>query len=513
MSRINTNVTSLIAQRVLGQNHDTLSTSLERLSTGLKINRGKDDPAGLIASERLGAEINATNAAIGNADRADQVVNIAEGGLQEVSSLLTELQGLVTSSASQAGLSDEEKQANQLQVDSILQTIDRISSSTSFQGIKLLNGNYQFQASGVTTGVSDYHINSAKFTGSKLDVNVLVTQSAQQGGLYLSTNQTINLGAGQSFVIEVAGAKGSRELTFSSSTSIANIAAAINSFKDVTGVTAVSSAAASGNGGGIVLKSSDFGSDQFVSVKVVHDGGISGTGLGVFNFNAADNNAVNAGSVVAFTSNNASNGIRDNGLDVAATINGIAATSKGKTARINTDFLDVSLTLNTTTAQALGQVGGTGNPAFSITGGGANFQLAGQVDIAGKVAIGISDVATRKLGNSDVGYLASLASGKGFNIITGDLSGAQKAISEAINQVSSTRGRLGAFQKNTIGSTVRSLGIAVENTQAAQSVIRDADFASETANLTRSQILVQASTNVLALANSQPQSVLSLLRG
>src|ERR1041384_1835954 len=112
MSRINTNVTSLIAQRVLGQNQGSLGKSLERLSTGLKINRGKDDPAGLIASETLRSEIGSLTAAIGNADRADQVVNIAEGGLQEVSSLLTELQGLVTSSANKAGLSASEEAAH-----------------------------------------------------------------------------------------------------------------------------------------------------------------------------------------------------------------------------------------------------------------------------------------------------------------------------------------------------------------------------------------------------------------
>ena len=98
MSRINTNVQSLIAQRVLGQNQFALRNSLERLSTGLKINRGKDDPAGLIASENLRSELKSTNAAIDNANRADQVVNIAEGGLQEVSGLLTELQGLITAS-------------------------------------------------------------------------------------------------------------------------------------------------------------------------------------------------------------------------------------------------------------------------------------------------------------------------------------------------------------------------------------------------------------------------------
>ena len=142
MSRINTNVTSLVAQRVLGQNNFGLNDSLERLSTGLRINRGKDDPAGLIASENLRAEIKSVESAINNAERADQVVNIAEGGLSEVSGLLTELQGLITNTANDAGLSKAEKEANQLQIDSILQTIDRVSDQTSFQGTKLLNGNF-----------------------------------------------------------------------------------------------------------------------------------------------------------------------------------------------------------------------------------------------------------------------------------------------------------------------------------------------------------------------------------
>ena len=225
MSRINTNVQSLIAQRVLGMNNKALSTSLERLSTGLRINRGKDDPAGLIASEVLRSEIKAIGAAIGNAERADQVVNIAEGGLGEISNLLTELQGLVTSSANSAGLSKEEKEANQLQIDSILQTIDRSSSATSFQGQKLLNGNFDYQVSGVAAGVSDFRINGAKFESGSLTVNVLVTQSAQQAGLFLSMGGTsIDLSAGTSFTIEVTGSLGSRELTFTSGTTLVEIA-------------------------------------------------------------------------------------------------------------------------------------------------------------------------------------------------------------------------------------------------------------------------------------------------
>lgn len=506
MSRINTNVQSLLAQRVLGQNQFTLRSSLERLSTGLRINRGKDDPAGLIASETLRSEMKSLNAAIGNAERADQVVNIAEGGLQEVSGLLTELQGLVTATASKAGLSDAERQANQLQIDSILQTIDRISSATSFQGMKLLNGNFDYKTSSVASGVTDFKVNGAKFNGSSLAVNVLVTQSAQQGGLFLSMGgAALGLAAASStFTIEVGGSLGSRELTFADGTSMAGIAAIINNNKDITGVQAA--VVASGGSNGLKLFSTKYGSAEFVSTKVLHDGGSAGSG--VYHMQAADFNAVDTSAAVAFS---VTSKTLDDGQNVGATINGLAATASGKTARINSDFLDVELTFDDTTSATLGAVG-TGQ-TMVITGGGADFQLAARVDIAGKVSLGIGDVAVRKLGDSSAGFLSTLASGRANNIVNGDLTAAQDIVAKSIEQVGSLRGRLGAFQKNTVGGTIRSLGIAVENTAAAESTIRDADFAAETAQLTRSQILVAASTNILALANAAPQSVLQLLHG
>ncbi len=220
--------------------------------------------------------------------------------------------------------------------------------------------------------------------------------------------------------------------------------------------------------------------------------------------------ATNTAGVAGATFAAATNAIVDYGQNLGATINGVAATSNGKTARINTDFLDVEITLTTNKAQSLGSVNGS-NPVFTITGGGADFQLASKVDISGKVSIGIQDVAARKLGNSTVGYLSSIASGKSNNVVSGDITQAQKIVGESIKQVSALRGRLGAFQKNTVGATIRSLGVAVENTAAAESVIRDANFAEETANLTRSQILVSAAQNILGLANQQPQSALQLL--
>src|SRR6202167_1900869 len=150
MSIINTNVSSLIAQRSLSQNNASLSTSLERLSTGLRINTGADDPAGLIASQALQQEQTGIQTAINNASQAGNVIGTAEGGLNEVSSLLTQLQGLVGQAANSGGLNEAEVAADQLQVDSILSTINRISQSTTFEGTQLLNGNLAYTTSGVT---------------------------------------------------------------------------------------------------------------------------------------------------------------------------------------------------------------------------------------------------------------------------------------------------------------------------------------------------------------------------
>ncbi len=506
MGRINTNVQSLIAQRVLNQNNLTLSGALERLSTGLKINRGKDDPAGLIASENLRSEQRSLNQAIANAERADQVINIAEGGLQEVSSLLTELQSLLTQTASSAGLSPEEKNANQLQIDSILQTIDRIAGATNFQGAKLLNGSLDFKVTGIATGVTDYRVNGAKFEGASLGVDVAVTTSAQQGGLFLSFGAAnVDIVTGSSLILEISGALGSRELAFSSGTSLAKMRDAINTFSDVTGVEAVVS------GTGIKLRSTEFGSTEFVSLKVVDDGGIATASSGIFNLQTANSNAALTASQVEFNTTTATNGIRDQGQDLGATINGVQATARGRTARINTDFLDVEVTLSIAASQTRGNVGTGGNSAFTIESGGANFQLAPRVDIAGRVSIGVQDIATRKLGSSSTGFLSSLAAGKANNVVTGDIGEGQLILAEAIKQVTGLRGRLGAFQKNVVGATIRGLSISVENVAAAQSIIRDANFAEETASLTRAQILVSSSTQILGLANQQPNAVLQLL--
>jgi flagellin len=488
VSRINQNIPSLIAQRVLANQNKGLASSLQRLSTGLRINRGADDPAGLIASENLRAEKTAINSAISNSQRAEQVVNVAEGGLQEVSNMLVELQGLVGATANEAGVSQEERDANQLQIDSILQTIDRIANATSFQGTKLLNGNFDYTVSGQATSLTDVTVNAAKLSdsGAARSVSVTVLQSAQTGAVYLSTGASFGNGGSGEVSFEITGTKGVQQFTFASGTSQANILAAINSFKDALGVSAVQAT----DTARVQINSTDYGADAFVRVKELS------------NENASTNFIFNANASTTAVAD-----LKDYGRNATVLINGTSATTDGLTARVSSDGFDVSISIDgTSSLNAAGQ-----STTFYITGGGANFNLAPTVNLAGKVSLGIETVTTGNLGGSSVGFLSDLKSGGSANVQNGDLSKAQEVISSAIKQVSSLRGRLGAFQKNVVGATISSLGVALENTTAAESTIRDTDFALETAGLTRAQILSQAATQSLALANSAPQQVLSLI--
>src|SRR2546421_2431272 len=149
MSRINTNIASLAAITQLNRNQNDLAIHLQRLSSGLKINTGKDAPAGLIASESLRSEIAGIHQAIDNSQRAGNVINTAEGALSEVSSLLLEVQGLTNQAANTGALSPDEIKANQLQVDAIVNSINRIGNTTQFNGVKLLNGTLNYTTSGI----------------------------------------------------------------------------------------------------------------------------------------------------------------------------------------------------------------------------------------------------------------------------------------------------------------------------------------------------------------------------
>ncbi len=715
MTRINTNVTSLVAQNILGRSNASLEQALTRLSTGLRINTGKDDPAGLIASENLRSDMTSITRAIGNTERADQIIATADSSLGQVSSLLNDIRGLVTESANTGGLSEDQIAANQLQIDSSLEALNQIAQTTAFQGRKLLDGSLDFTTTAGTNynRLSNLQIDQANLgaTGS-VDVSIAISAAATQAqvdvtsipaataaaaasttadfvraglatitlgdsfdetitltaaagheadingitavdievdanptnvddydsttgvltiGLDSDNAHTVDdlaaaieaaldaeLGAGNvvaagvgadsgttdmtaaagtgaavtltnegreagdavvtitsstagtaanaktvtitesaavsagsptatddgsgnitvlvndtgtttlaeitsaidslddysaslavdagttdtdylgtvdapptvantsggaaatggitnDLVFELGGAGGSEVFSVLAGTSIDDLVSQINLVSDATGVEAEA------NSTTLQLKSSAYGSDAFVDLSVLSEG--SGTvPAGTFT------TSVGAGS-------------RDVGTDVAAKINGIDATGDGNKLSINTSTLDV----NTTVA-----AGFFGNIAFTITGGGALFQLGPEVVSNQQARIGIGSVNTSQLGGVS-GKLYQLGTG-GTADLTTDTTTAADIVDEAINQVTSLRGRLGAFQRTSLETNKNALNDTLTNLTDAESSIRDADFASETAALTRAQILVQAGTTVLSIANSNPQNVLALLQ-
>ncbi len=235
MTRINTNVSSLIAQKTLSRSNSQLQEALTRLSTGLRINVGKDDPAGLIASEALRSDIVATERAITNSERANQLIATADSALGQVSSLLNDIRGLVSEAANTGALSKEQIEANQLQVDSSLEAIDRISQITSFQGRRLLDGSLGFITKGIDpTQVQGLQIDQANFgTQSEIGVAVNVVSQAKRASL--------NYGFGavaQNVVLQVNGSNGSEAFNFAAGSSISEIAKAVNLVSDATGVVA-----------------------------------------------------------------------------------------------------------------------------------------------------------------------------------------------------------------------------------------------------------------------------------
>jgi len=473
MATINTNVGSLIAQNAFAKNTQSLNASLQRLSTGLKINSGADNPSGYIASQALQGQSTGISTAIDNANRANNVIGTAAGGLGQVSSLLNQLQGLVNQSANTGGLSAGEISANQLQVDSILSTINRIANSTNFNGTNLLDGTLAYTTS--STGTSAFaaiSVNAANLAANKTEaVVVQVVNSATVGKVtYAGSNPELTA---SSVTLQIAGNTGTQQLSFAGSSKLSAIAAAVNNITTDTGVTA------SASGNNLVFKASNQGSTQFVSVQ-----------------------AINTGTTFSVTGG--TNG-KAFGKDAVVNVNGAAATVAGNQATYRDNNLDLSFTLSS------GLNNGK-SKTFGITGGGATFSLGAKVSDSQKASIGIQSVSTGSLGDATLGYLNSLASGGVNSLTSSNLATAQKIIDEATTQVSTLSGRLGAFQTYTLGSTISSLGVAFENIQAANSAITDTNFAQETANLTRDQILQQASTTVLSTANSAPQVALTLLQ-
>lgn len=512
MARINSNVPSLIARSNLNQANNDLQTRLQRLSTGLRINRGADDPAGLIISERLRSEISGLNTAVSNSNRASSVIATAEGALSEVSDLLSSIKGLIVEAANTGAVSDEERKANQVQIDSAIDSITRISNSTSFAGLKLLNGSLDYTLSGIqSNSLAKVAVTSANFSGaSNIRVDVQTLNSAQNANIFLSASTGAFLSA---TTFSVAGPSGVQEISIASGTTLAAVASAVNTFKAATGVSASLVNAGNPNSG-LRFTSIGYGSKQFVSVE--RSG--SATGGWFHTYKVPD--TFNLPSPISLATLQAGGNLvptgRDKGRDVSAIINGNLATGDGLKISIqNSSAVSVQIDL----AKTFGTTNNS-TSTFYITGGGALYQLGGQVNTSQQTNIGIQSIAASRLGgtliNGALNFLSSIKTGGGNDLITSagrnSFTEASTVLDASIDEVSTVRGRLGAFEKNTLQTNIRSLQSAVENLTASESSIRDADFAEETSKLTRAQILSSAATSVLSLSNQQSQQVLSLLK-
>lgn len=277
-------------------------------------------------------------------------------------------------------------------------------------------------------------------------------------------------GLGADLVFQLTGARGSQVFNFSAGTSLSQVISAINLVQDGTGVQATN------NSGVLDLQSVEYGSEATVDIDVISEG--------------------SGGTFASSLS-----GTRDTGTDIVASVNGVQANGRGNNISLNTASLDLSLTV---------AAGSNTDINFSISGGGARFQLGPEVVTNQQARIGIGSVNTAKLGGVN-GSLYELQSGNAKSL-TNDATGAALIVDEVISKVTELRGRLGAFQRTTLETNIASLNDTLSNLTQAESSIRDADFAAESAKLTRAQILVQSGTTVLQIANQNPQQVLSLLR-
>ena len=308
--------------------------------------------------------------------------------------------------------------------------------------------------------------------------------------------------------LEIAGPNGVVELTFVSGTTNTDIINAINSRSSVTGIRANSGGTAAGNPtSGLVFSSVEYGSEAFVSVKKLSGGSVLNMGR-VANDGPGPITWLGGGA-------NSTTGDRDSGRDVVVLLNGAVAAGRGLTVTTRNPELDLQLILDSSFATVEGST-----TSFQISGGGSLFQLGPEVTANQQVNIGLFSVAATQLGGTlnsntagalELQFLSSLKSGGSNDLLNGNLANASNILETAIEEVSILRGRMGSFERNVLETNVRSLQAGLENITAAESVIRDADFAVETSELTRNQILLQAGTSVLATANTNAQAVLQLL--
>jgi flagellin len=445
---INTNIASLNAQRNLNRTGNDLQTSLQRLSTGLRINSARDDAAGLAISERFTTQIRGLNQAVRNANDGISFAQTAEGALSTVGDSLQRMRELAVQAINDTN-SSSDRQALNNEVGQLIAEVTRIANSTQFNGQNVLDGT-----------LSDLTFQVGANQGQTITVSGVDSRASQLGARVATTGSltATQIAAGSNDLV-VNG----NTIDISAATTSQDIVNAVNALTSSHGITAIKAT------------SVDTGALAVTTGTVT----INGVSVALDGTDAASVSA-SADSINALTNQT-----------------GVTATASGTDITLtNTDGSDIVITgaflggTAETYSAGITFAGAVSDGAFTITGGTTT-------DVSGAL-LGAAVQADQALTTA--------------NVLTGtDANDALLTLDFALNQVSGLRAELGAVQTR-FESTITNLSVTSENLSAARSRIRDADFAAETAELTRTQILQQAGISILAQANVLPQSALALLQ-
>ncbi len=467
---INTNLNSLTAQRNSSKNQTDLATAINRLSSGLRINSAKDDAAGLAISERMTSQIRGINQAARNANDGISLAQTAEGALGSIGSNLQRMRELAVQSAN-ATNSTSDRAALQQEVGQLAAEIDRVATQTQFNGTNLLDGSFSTQ--NYQVGANLGQVISVAGIASARTGALGQYQGFAAATLAVTANETPAVTAVQ------VGTGGASVALGTIKADARDIAAAINA-SGVSGLSATANATTVG------------AAAQVINTTVAGNVTFTVNGIAV-TVGATTNATTNRSNVVT-------------ALNAQSSVTGVIATDTGS---------GVSLAAadgrNITTAFAL--AGATGTTVADFGMAAAGLAASAGVSVGYTAPAGITGNLT--FSGALVSVKAIGATGTAISALDISTSGgattALTALDAALASVNSNRASLGAIQ-NRFSSTIQNLQISGENLSAARSRIQDADFAAETANLSRAQVLQQAGTAMIAQANQLPQQVLALLR-
>jgi flagellin len=496
---LNTNISSLNAQNNLTSSQASLSQSLERLSSGLRINSAADDAAGLAISSQFTTQINGTNQAVRNANDAVSETQTAGGALNTVVSNLQSIRTLAVEAANGSN-SASDRQALDAQVQQQISEITQIASQTSFNGLSVLNG---------TSGVTTYQVGAN--VGNTISINLTQGVGANQ------------IGAVASKLSEVNGTPTGGGLTI-----------AVGSAPAVT-IGASSLFATTATTGGATPFAYQGAGSAYAQAAAINGAGVSGltataTNNQLATFAAPTGNyqlSINGVSVLSTTSPaepavgdviNAINSFstQDGGVTAAASGTGLILTAAdGSDIQIaqtaTTGGLGTITAFDPSAANGAGAaLAGAANVAVGVAG--ANVLGSGQLSLSAGENIQVGGTGLADIGYAAAGTITATGTLAGKNVLT--VAGANatiQAVDSALQTVSGFQSQLGAIQ-NRFTAAVSNLQSTAQNLTQSRSTIQDADFAAETANLTQSQVLEQAGISVLAQANQQPQLILKLLQ-